>query len=238
MQKYSLFHGTEEARLKLWHLPYADLFAGRAPVLDIGCGPGYFADLLRERETACLGLDIDPEMVRASQERGHETIQGDDTSIAGLAQRFRGIHLSHVIEHVWGDDAVRLLEACATKLESDGILVIRTPNWGNRHVRKHVFWLDHTHKRPYPRELLAKLLGDMGLHVYSAGAEPYGLNDLYVVAGKTPLNNGSNVGPVFGADPLPEYRELFPPEPEPEDRQGGLLVAAARRIYHGIARRI
>ena len=48
-QKYSLFHGTEEERLKQWHTPYADMLAQHGPVLDVGCGPGYFADLLRER---------------------------------------------------------------------------------------------------------------------------------------------------------------------------------------------
>ena len=237
MQKYSLFHGTDEQRLKAWHTPYADMFAHRAPVLDIGCGPGYFADLLRDRATACLGLDIDPEMVRASRERGHEAREGDDKSVADLPGSFGGIHVSHVIEHLWGDDAVRLLEVCAAKLAPDGILVIRTPNWGNRHVRRHVFWLDHTHKRPYPRELLSKLLTDIGLHVFSTGAEPYGLNDLYVVAGATPPANGSSLGPVFGADPLPEYRELFPPDPQVVPQDHGSVRGTLRSVYHRIVRR-
>jgi SAM-dependent methyltransferase len=237
-QKYSLFHGTEEDRLKLWHSPYADMFAQRGPVLDVGCGLGYFADLLRDRGTACLGLDIDPEMVRASRERGHEAIEGDDKSVAALPGIFRGIHLSHVIEHVWGDDAVRLLETCAEKLAADGILVIRTPNWGNRHVRRHVFWLDHTHKRPYPVELLTKLLTDIGMHVCAAGAEPYGLNDLYVVARKGQPTDGAQFAPVFTTDPLPEYRELFPPEREPPAQHHGSLFEAAGRIYRAIARRL
>ncbi len=184
-QRYSLFHSdAAEPGLKAWHTPYADAFRGCADVLDLGCGPGYFLDLLRERGIRGVGIDLDPAMVRAAQARGHDARAGDHRTVATFAEAFDGIHLSHVIEHLWGDDAVGLLEASAAALRPGGLMIVRTPNWGNATVRHGGFWLDHTHKRPYPLELLAKIAGDLGLTVARAGYEQGGWEDTFLLLRK------------------------------------------------------
>ena len=71
-------------------------------------------------------------------------------------------------------------------LRPGGILVLRTPNWENRWVRERLFWGDHTHTRPYPRELLVRMTSDLGLEEWQSGAEPFGVNDTFVVAAKPP----------------------------------------------------
>jgi glycosyltransferase involved in cell wall biosynthesis len=184
-QRYSLFHGGAgaEAGLRTWHAPYAELFAGRERVLDLGCGPGYFLDLLRERGVTGIGIDLDPAMVDAARARGHDARTGSHADL-GTFRELGGVHLSHVIEHLWGDDAIALLEASFAALGTGGILVVRTPNWGNATVRHGGFWLDHTHKRPYPLELLTKVLGDIGFELVQAGHEPGGWEDTFVVARK------------------------------------------------------
>ena len=185
-QRYSLFHASDAAEpgLKAWHTPYADAFRGCADVLDLGCGPGFFLDLLRDRGIAGIGIDFDPAMVNAARGRGHDARIGDHAMVATFHDAFDGIHLSHVIEHLWGDDAVGLLEASYAALREGGLLIVRTPNWGNATVRHGGFWLDHTHKRPYPLELLTKIAGDLGMTTVRAGYEPAGWEDTYLLLRK------------------------------------------------------
>jgi glycosyltransferase involved in cell wall biosynthesis len=183
-QRFSLFHGDgAEAGFKAWHAPYANAFA--APrVADVGCGPGYFLDLIRDRGITGFGIDIDPQMVEAARGRGHEAVVGDHRTLASMPNMFSGVHLSHIIEHLWGEEAVELLEAAKTALAPGGMVIVRTPNWGNATVRHGGFWLDHTHKRPYPRELLEKLLKDLDFDIAQAGHEPGGWEDTFVLACK------------------------------------------------------
>jgi SAM-dependent methyltransferase len=186
VQKYSTFHAPHvEAQRKAWHRPYADILKGYGTVLDLGCGPGYFLDLLRDRGVPGLGIDIDPAMVRAAKGRGHEAFVGDHTLIGKLEPALLGgVHLSHVIEHLWGDEAVALLEASYRALRVNGLLVVRTPNWRNAGVRHHVFWMDHTHKRPYPVELLEKLMTDIGFRIAAMGSEATEFEDIYIIGAR------------------------------------------------------
>ena len=186
------------------------MFVKHRPVLDVGCGLGYFSDLLEERAIPSLGLDTDPEMVAATSARGHEAVQGDQRFLGRNGGRFGGIHVSHVVEHLWGDEVVELLQLAHTALTDDGLLVLRTPNWENPQIRRRVFWLDHTHRRPYGRELLEKLLQDVGFPAVAGGVEPYGLNDVYAVGAKAAYTTLESLRPRFGPDPFPKQpRQLF-----------------------------
>ena len=184
-QKYSLYHTDgREVSLKLWMAPYADAFCGCENVLDIGCGPGMFLELLMERGISGLGFDCDPEMVAICQNKGLKAKVVDGANLSGYFQEFGGIHLGHVIEHMDGESMVKILEACVTALRSGGLLLIRTPNWQNETVRNGGFWLDYTHVRPYPLPLLEKIYKDLGLEVIKKGFEMAGWNDLYILGKK------------------------------------------------------
>ncbi len=216
-QRFSLFHDGAEAGLKAWHTPYAAVFtSGR--VADVGCGPGYFLDLLRDRGVAGFGIDNDPQMVAAARRRGHDAVLGDHKTLASMPEAFTGVHLSHVIEHLWGDEAVELLEGTKIALSTGGMVIVRTPNWGNAAVRHGGFWLDHTHKRPYPRELIEKMLVDLGFETVQAGFEPGGWEDTYVVSRKRLIKSRVSMdGAPVAAAALPDApasgRKLVEPAP-------------------------
>ena len=187
LQQFSLFHETSGDRLKSWHTPYAEVFQDSGPVLDVGCGPGYFADVLRDLGIESMGVDIDPEMVKMATQRGHKVILGNQESFTERAGQFGGVHVSHVVEHLWGDELETLLKNALTALRPGGILIVRTPNWENRFVRERLFWMDHTHKRPYPGELLIRMMKDLGMVEVQTGFEPTGMNDTFVIAAKPPF---------------------------------------------------
>lgn len=88
------------------------------------------------------------------RQRGLNASVADARSLDGHIEDFDGIHLGHVIEHMDGDAALKLLMRCTNALRPAGLLLIRTPNWENEIVRRGGFWLDLTHVRPYPLELL------------------------------------------------------------------------------------
>jgi len=183
MQRFSIFHDAGDETLRNWHLPYARTLANFGPVLDVGCGLGVFLDLLREQNTEGVGLDIDPEMVKATEARGHKAVVGDHKEIRQFSN-LGAIHVSHVIEHMWGDDVVESMELSFKALMPGGLLVIRTPNWRCDVVRHVGFWMDHTHRRPYPPELLRKLATDLGFAVHDSGYEPFGWEDVYFICYK------------------------------------------------------
>lgn len=220
-QRFSLYHteGNEESH-KRWMAPYADIFKGRRHVLDLGCGPGVFLDLLRERGIQGTGLDFDPDMVAVCTEKGLHTEIGDVRTLSQDGQAFDGIHLGHIIEHMDGPSMIGLLEACLAVLEPDGLLLVRTPNWNNETVRNGGFWLDHTHVRPYPLELLDRVFQDLGLDVIAKGYEPEGWEDTYIVGRKRYVA---------------EVRKLDTPSSRSNARPSTVVWEGAQFVHHSLA---
>jgi SAM-dependent methyltransferase len=188
VQNYSVFHSQQDAFMRDWHKPYANLFQSSNKVLDIGCGNGVFLELLKERSIDCIGIDIDDHLVHQLIQKNLPVFHAGHSDAKKYIQGCDAVHISHVIEHLWGDEMKTLLDECASALPFGALMVIRTPNWSNKHVSSGGFWDDYTHKRPYTLRQLEKMLVDMGLQITASGYEPFGWEDLYIVARKPPLN--------------------------------------------------
>ena len=186
-QKFSVFHDLDKDTLREWHIPYAALFNRASKVVDLGCGTGIFMNLLGEAGVQCIGLDIDASLIEQLKASGHSVFHAKHSDLYTYAQGCDGIHISHVIEHLWGDEMKTLLGDCVTSLGPNGLLVIRTPNWSNKHVYGGGFWDDYTHKRPYSLRQLERMLVDMGMKITASGHEPFGWEDTFIIARKEPI---------------------------------------------------
>ena len=112
-----------------------------APILDIGCGPGFFLYLLdKEGYTDVTGVDLSGEqlaLAKANCPRA-KLVHGDAREL--LAQnpgRFELVTGFDFIEHFGKDELFPLLELIAAALRPGGRLVLQTPNaespWGLMH---------------------------------------------------------------------------------------------------------
>lgn len=107
------------------------------PTLDIGCGPGRMSEALALAGQSVLGVDVIPEAVRQTRDRGatallrsvFEPLPGEGRwGTALLADGNVGI----------GGDPVALLERARDLLAPDGRVVVDVAPWGTGVVTRHV----------------------------------------------------------------------------------------------------
>jgi SAM-dependent methyltransferase len=103
------------------------LAAGRRRIVDVGCGPGHFLALGRERGWQGLGIEPSRQAAAHARELGVEVVE--DFLTPELGQRlgcFDAAHLSDVLEHL--PDPRALLETCHGLLSPGGMICVSVPN--------------------------------------------------------------------------------------------------------------
>ncbi len=149
-----------QARLRVY-LPYIrpmlSLYGPSPVALDLGCGRGEWLELAQAEGFAAQGIDIDSGMLEACRELQLPTVQGD--ALAHLQHLdddtltvVTGFHLA---EHIAFADLRALVAQSLRVLKPGGLLILETPNPENIAVGSHRFYLDPTHQRPLPPELLS-----------------------------------------------------------------------------------
>jgi O-antigen chain-terminating methyltransferase len=171
------FRGTEEhvRRTEEFYKPF---FADCRNVLDIGCGRGEFLELMREMEIPAKGIDLGPESVAACREKGLSAEVADLFAYLGPGTEgeFDGIFASQIVEHLEPAKLPEMIRLCAQSLRRGGVLAIETPNPDCLAIFATYFYLDPTHTRPAPHELLEFYLEEAGMasievHELSEAAE-------------------------------------------------------------------
>ena len=105
------------------HLPRP---AGRASLLDIGCGDGSFVAWMRRLGWDAEGLEPDFAAARRAQEAGIPVTAASLEDAPFDAESFDAVTMSHVIEHL--HEPLAGLEACRRLLRPGGVLWLATPN--------------------------------------------------------------------------------------------------------------
>lgn len=180
------FRGPEERVAEL-QAPYLALLARHAPVLDAGCGRGELLDLLREREIAYHGIDVDAGMVARCAAKGHAGVEVADVNahLRGVDDGTYGaIFSAQVVEHLPYDALRELLELASRRLRPRGLFVAETVN-PHSPVALRAFWTDLTHQHPiFPEVALAlcEAAGFASAYVF----HPTGEGDVDVDAWREP----------------------------------------------------
>jgi 2-polyprenyl-3-methyl-5-hydroxy-6-metoxy-1,4-benzoquinol methylase len=146
-------------------------------VLDVGCGHGYFAELLAEDGHRVVGIDglPGPERAAAFQRYLSADLDGGLGDVAGKldGERFDVVLLQDVLEHLRKPET--MLADCKALLRSGGQVVISVPNVANLTVRLALLFgsfeykprgiLDRTHLRFFTRQSARRFLRENGFEV-------------------------------------------------------------------------
>ena len=128
---------------------------GRA--VDLGCGRGEWLQLLCEYGFDPIGVDIDEGIVQICRERGLNAKTAD--ALAYLKDMPQGsvciVSGFHLAEHLNFEVLQQLVIEAKRVLMPGGLLILETPNPENISVGSNSFYVDPTHLRPLPQELLS-----------------------------------------------------------------------------------
>jgi O-antigen chain-terminating methyltransferase len=157
------FRGSrDEIRARL--SSYVDLFRGRAPVVDLGCGRGEFLELLREAGVPARGVEANAHTAREGRERGLDVVEGDLVAFlrAQAAASLGGVFAAQVAEHLRPAVLQDLLREAHRVLRRGGLLALETVNPRSVVGFLEVYIRDLTHERPLHPETLSFLAAAAG----------------------------------------------------------------------------
>ena len=133
-------------------------------ILDAGCGRGEWLELLKERDLAAKGVDLNKMAIRQCSDLGLDVVQSDiieylhslpDDSVGALTA-------FHLIEHLPFDTLLKFMDESLRVLKPGGMVVLETPNPENIQVGACNFYFDPTHRNPLPAETVKYLIKSRG----------------------------------------------------------------------------
>ncbi|WP_413437595.1 class I SAM-dependent methyltransferase [Sulfuriferula sp. GW1] len=130
-----------------------------APTFDIGCGRGEWLELMIEIGFKPYGVDLDEGMLNDCLEFNLPYEQGDAVAFLATLPSESQVVISafHVVEHISFEQLRTVVSESLRVLKRGGLLIMETPNPENIIVATRNFYLDPTHHRPIPPQLLSFL---------------------------------------------------------------------------------
>jgi O-antigen chain-terminating methyltransferase len=157
------FRGPEQyvRERQRFYVPY---FKDCREVLDIGCGRGEFLEVMKEAGVAARGIDLCEEAVAMCRAKVLDAQVADlFVYLDGLADSsLDGIFSAQVVEHLPPGRLSEFIRLAEAKLRHGGVLAIETPNPECLAIFATHFYLDPTHTRPIPPQLLTFYMVEAG----------------------------------------------------------------------------
>jgi O-antigen chain-terminating methyltransferase len=158
------FRGSED-RVREQQHHYAARFAGAiGEVLDLGCGRGEFLEAARDAGVHARGIDLNEDNVALCRSKGFDAERADMFAYleAQPDASLGGVLCSQVIEHLTPDQLPRLANLVGSKTRPGGLAIFETPNPECLAIFATYFYIDPTHTRPVPAQLLRFYLHEAG----------------------------------------------------------------------------
>lgn len=156
------------------YLPIIDEWCGNSErsnlhMIDLGCGEGEFLELIGKHGYTIYGVDNNSMVIRKVKETLPELKIVEYEALEYLKtledQSVDFISSFHMVEHLEFIEIIELLRECYRVLSQNGLMILETPNPLNLLISTYYFYLDPTHKKPIPLELLAYFLEESGFEI-------------------------------------------------------------------------
>ncbi len=162
--------GDEEKELLKIQKKFLKYIPKNGTVLDLGSGRGIFLHLVEKSGRKALGVEMDKTMYKVSKKSGYKVKHTDAlTFLKTNKNKYDAIFASHIIEHMDIKEGINFIELMKKSLNKGGVIIIVTPRPGSLWATEN-FWLDTTHVRPYPLNLMERLLSPF--KIIDSGIEP------------------------------------------------------------------
>jgi 2-polyprenyl-3-methyl-5-hydroxy-6-metoxy-1,4-benzoquinol methylase len=169
LTRYNRVSESEVVQESLWvaeravqeqQAPYLELFQGRSPVVDVGCGRGEFLELLHQHGIGAYGVDSDPTACDVVRRKQLNVVEADFFEhLQQLPDRsLGGIFSARVIEYLPPHRQVEFIALLSRKTKRDGLVVIETMNPESAIGFGRNDRLDPSHLHAIHPELLKSLL--------------------------------------------------------------------------------
>ncbi len=157
----------ERAEVYLPHIEKACAGKHGWTVFDAGCGRGEWLELVKEKGLQAVGIESNHNFVEQCRDNNLNVIEGDAIEYLGASpDDFIGaVSAFHFIEHLPFYKLMLFLEQVFRTLRPGGLLLVETPNPKNLLVASCNFYVDPTHNKPLPPELLQYTLGALGFGI-------------------------------------------------------------------------
>jgi 2-polyprenyl-3-methyl-5-hydroxy-6-metoxy-1,4-benzoquinol methylase len=132
-------------------------------ILDIGCGNGLFLEFLRNQEyKEIFGIDLSPENIEICKKKGLNISKEDAFSFLNKTKKsFDLIVMNDIIEHIPKKEVIQLLKLVRSKLNKDGIVLIKTLNMSNP-ISLDTLYCDFTHEWGYTEKSIKQVCAFAG----------------------------------------------------------------------------
>lgn len=161
---------TIKARLSVYLpflAPYRKMYTN-CQAIDLGCGRGEWLELLAESGfIEARGVDLDEEMLAGCSEKGLLVEKKDAICALRAIEDASLVVVTgfHIAEHISFEDLQTLVKEAHRVLKPHGLLILETPNAENLVVGTNNFYLDPTHQRPLPHQLMQFLAEYSGFEI-------------------------------------------------------------------------
>lgn len=131
-----------------------------AKILDAGCGLGHFLSFLKKLGYSnASGIDLSEELVDFCKQKGFNAEASDFFDyLKKNKNTFDVIVINDVIEHLFKEEIVDLLDLMNESLKKGGCVIIKTPNMANPITAASSIYIDFTHETAFTETSMKEIL--------------------------------------------------------------------------------